>query len=181
MLILPDAIELVHRNEQLLEGELQSQLNYTLAAFGQDSTEVGFGGGRVIKAASRITLVILSSAKSVGELLGKRSDRSIGQNQWAIDRRAAANCFQRQINVAVAGILVINHLRESLVEDIEESGAELQSLGLSDLEVLEQRDVPVLPIRRAEIERRNGRPRCAESRNADSAQIKHSLPDILSI
>lgn len=69
-----------------------------------------------------------------------------------IDRRLdVALRLEGEEDVAVS-TAIIQPFRERLIEHIEESRAELQNLGLFDLEVLKEAQIPVLPIRRAEIQ-----------------------------
>src|SRR5262249_15694225 len=163
----------------MLEGELQSQLDYSLTAFGRDLTEVLYGvSGK--RARARNNRIVTCSSDAVRKSLRELLDNSpIRQRQILVDERPFARRIQRQVDVAVAGVLVINILRECLIEDIEEPCAELNVLALPDLEVLEQGDVPIRPIRRAEVERRDRRPGLAEGRNAYRAQIEHALADVL--
>lgn len=142
-----------------LEGELQSQFNDALTAFVCDFAEVILRVVGERKSLRRIANTLVCAARAIGEGLGKLGNNTSRRHNGLIDWRARACRVQRQINVAVAGVTVINILRKCLVEDIEESSTELQVLGFLDLEILEQGKVPVLAIRRAEIERRNRCPR----------------------
>src|SRR5262249_20993527 len=85
------------------------------------------------------------------------------------------------VDVAFAHVPVVKILRERLVEDIEETEAELKDFRLCDFEILEQREVPVLTARRSEVEGRDRRSRRAKSWNADGAQVENLLADILPV
>lgn len=137
------------------ESKLQRQFNYALTTLGRDLSEVFQSRICEGEALARITRSRRCTTSAVREGLSECRLRSICQHQRLVDWRPHTFRVERQVNVTVAGVSVVNILRECLVEDIEEPGAELEILLLFDLEILEQRDIPVCPIRRAEIEWRN--------------------------
>lgn len=163
-----------------LEGELQSQFDNTLTAFGQNLTEVVNGVRREAEALARITHVTSGSAITIGERLRKRYDRAIRPSQRLIGWRSRTRSIQCQEDVAVGRILVINILRKCLIEDIEETGAELQALGFTNLEVLEQRNIPVRATWRAEVEWRNRRPSSTKGWEPDGTQVENSIANLAS-
>jgi hypothetical protein len=65
--------------------------------------------------------------------------------------------------------------RERLVEDVEQTHAELELLLAAEREVLEQRQVVVLPGRRPQVVRRQHLARLAERREADAVDVEHLL------
>src|SRR5262249_5098983 len=77
----------------------------------------------------------------------------------------------------VGGIANVYPCWKSLVEDVEEARPELNSLSLSYMEVLEQRDVEVAPVRSSYVERRLRRPRVGERRDLDGVQIQDLVAD----
>src|SRR5262249_13171910 len=86
-----------------------------------------------------------------------------------------ARGIERQINITRARVAHVYTGRISLVEDIEEARPELDSLSLSYMEVLEQRDVEIAPVRSPNIERRLSGPRVGEGWYLDGPQIQDLL------
>src|SRR5947209_6299297 len=80
---------------------------------------------------------------------------------------------QADVDIAVREV-ALEEARVCLVEDVEEPGAELNLLALTDIEVLEERHIVIPAMRRPQVERRNIRAAVAESRNADGAKV-HEL------
>ena len=64
-----------------------------------------------------------------------------------------------------------------MVEYIEEPGPELNLFGFADVEVLEERDVEIAPVRSPYIERRLRGSSIWERRNLQCAEIVYLLPD----
>src|SRR5262249_15586120 len=148
-----------------LESKLHGHLDYALTTLGRDLAEVIDRFVREGESLARIAYVRGRATQPVGDELslglglahgGDFFYRAVGQRhrRRVDDRRPHASCVERQVDVAFARVPVVDILRERLVEEIEEPEAELESLRLCDLEVLEQRDVPVLATRRAEVEGR---------------------------
>ena len=64
-----------------------------------------------------------------------------------------------------------------MIEYIEEAGPELNLFGFADVEVLEERDVEIAPVRSPYIERRLRGSSIWERRNLERAEIVYLLPD----
>src|SRR5262245_20701240 len=112
--------------EWILEGELHGHLDYALTALVRDLAEVVDRVGIEAETPARIAHALGRAARPVGDGLGERNSRAVGLHQRQIDRRPRAGCAERQVDVAGAHVPVVKILRERLVEDIEESEAELQ-------------------------------------------------------
>ena len=75
----------------------------------------------------------------------------------------------------------IGQCRIGLVENVEESRPELNLLGLTDVEVLEERNIEVAPARGPKIEGRYGRTGTAKIRNRQLADIEQLVPQVLAV
>ena len=121
-----------------LEVKLQCEFDYAPATFVLNLTEVVDGVLREAEATSRIANV------------GNVATVSVGTTECAIALR-----LQREKDVTVGRVCRsdIDLSRIRLVEYIEKSGAELNLLLFSDVEVLEEGDVKVAPAGSTQVER----------------------------
>src|ERR1051326_2087503 len=145
------------------EVKLQRKLHDSPAVLVDDLAEV-------VERVTAVTRATISEAEPT-----RRIARIRGVGPIAVRNRDAfqADCIQREEDVASCQRRRsrIDLRRISLVEDVEQSGAELQLLRLTDIEVLEERDVEVAATRSANVERRLRWSGVRERWNRELAQI----------
>ena len=147
-----------------LERKLQCKLYYSPAVFVDDLTEV------IERVAS------VSPKRPIGEAEPTSRIariRNVGPIAVGNVKSPQANRIQRQEDVASGQVCRsdVDRGRIRLVEDVEQSGPELNLLRLTDVEVLEERDVEVAAARSANVERRLRWTSVREARNPELVQI----------
>src|SRR3954452_24786992 len=143
----------VFRPATTLEVILQDELDYAVAAQQVDLPEVVLGLRRVVEPFRRVA----DRCEPAGDV------RDVG------DLHAAPG-VERKVDVARDV-----RVGERLVEQVEEADAELQLLIADSREVLEQRQVLVVPGRGADVIRRNELAVAPELRNRDAVDVQHLL------
>src|ERR1051325_1224052 len=123
-----------------LEVILQSELDDAMAMFSDDLAKVVDG-----------LLVEAEPARRITDVVSRAARRTVG-NAIAMN---ITDDIQRRVDVVVSLRIALRVARERLVEDVEEPGAELDLLALTDVEVLEERHIVIPTMRRPQIERRN--------------------------
>ena len=128
-----------------LERKLQRKLNNASTMLVDDLTEVVDGVASVTRATigvpeptGRIAWVGNVSSVPVGNVESPQANRIQSEEDVASSQVCRSSIDRRRIR---------------LVEDVEQSGPELKLLRLSDVEVLEERDVEVATTRSANVER----------------------------
>lgn len=146
-----------------LERKLQRKLNNATTVLVDDLTEV-------VNRIASVTRTAIGEPESTSRIarISNVSSVSVGNV-----KSSQANRIQRQEDVASSQVCRrdVDGRRIRLVEDIEQSGPELNLLRLSDVEVLEERDVEVAATRSANVERRLRWSSVRETRYRELAQI----------
>ena len=119
-------------------------------------------------------LRIVIATRRIADRAVNGSASSIG----GISDSYIADGVKREIDIARAQAARGRNLRRiGLIEYIEEAGPELNLFRFADVEVLEERDVEIAPVRSPYIERRLRGSSIWERRNLERAEIVYLLPD----